>query len=94
MNLVMALPHRCLTVLFVPNGTLSKREHRRGYDITGGREREWSVCDDPIREKSSTCGGDDALQCEGRCQSWFHRCCAGVSSKHFSDLSVSSEPFL
>ena len=52
-----------------------------------------SVYDDPIREKSSTCGGDDALQCEGRCQSWFHRCSAGVSSKHFSDLSVSSEPF-
>ncbi len=29
---------------------------------------------------------EDALQCEGTCQLWFHRYCAGVSQCHFKSL--------
>ncbi len=37
---------------------------------------------------------DDALQCEGSCQLWFHRYCAGVSLSHFKSLANSSKPFV
>ena len=38
--------------------------------------------------------GHDALFCEGECQCWLHRWCAGVSRKKFQQLTVSAEPFL
>ena len=38
-------------------------------------------------------GKDQALFCEGSCQGWFHRDCAGVSLIHFETLSSSSQPF-
>ena len=37
---------------------------------------------------------DEALQCEGACQRWFHRYCAGVSQIHFKTLTTSDSPFV
>ena len=31
-------------------------------------------------------GKDEALYCEGRCQSWMHRYCTGVSKIQFEEL--------
>ena len=39
-------------------------------------------------------GKDEALQCEGACQQWFHRYCAGVSQSHFKTLTTSDSPFV
>ena len=39
-------------------------------------------------------GKEEALQCEGGCNLWFHRYCAGVSVSYFAELSNSPEPFL
>ena len=47
-----------------------------------------AVCEQDIVD-----GKDQALFCEGLCQGWFHRYCAGVSILHFDALSSSSEPF-
>ena len=47
-----------------------------------------AVCEQDILD-----GKDQALFCEGLCQRWFHRYCAGVSVLHFDVLSSSSEPF-
>ena len=47
-----------------------------------------AVCEQIIVE-----GKDQALYCEGVCNSWFHRYCAGVSVTHFQKLSSSSKPF-
>ena len=57
----------------------------------------------PKKFKSTDCdlcckrivkGKEDALQCEGGCDLWFHRYCAGVSVSYFAELSNSSEPFV
>ena len=38
---------------------------------------------------------EDALQCEGTCQLWFHRYCAGVSQSHFRTLaSANDKPYV
>lgn len=37
---------------------------------------------------------EDALLCEGSCQKWFHRYCAGVSVSCYKTLSTSSAPFV
>ena len=52
------------------------------------------VCNEIVKDQSSVSDGDDALKCKGHCQGWFHRCCAGVSSKQFSALSDSEDPYL
>ena len=37
------------------------------------------ICDDPIEEQSETTPGHDAIHCDGICDSWLHRRCAGLS---------------
>ena len=37
---------------------------------------------------------DDALFCDGECNGWMHRYCAGVPLKHFKRLTSTSSPFL
>ena len=39
-------------------------------------------------------GKEDALLCEGRCASWLHRCCAGITLRCHDELSKSSVPFV
>ena len=53
------------------------------------KAEECAVCCQKV-----TKGEDEALFCEGKCQKWFHRYCAGVSVAHFQDLSTASAPFL
>ena len=36
----------------------------------------------------------DAIQCEGSCQKWYHRLCAGVSKFHYDKLADSPSPFV
>jgi hypothetical protein len=38
--------------------------------------------------------GQDSIFCEGKCQSWVHRRCVGLSENSFKDLSNSTSPFL
>ena len=46
-----------------------------------------------IQESSDSRNGQGALFCEGSCQKWYHRWCAGVCLEDFKILSNSSEPF-
>ena len=36
----------------------------------------------------------EAIQCEGSCQKWYHRLCAGVSKYHYDVLADSPNPFI
>ena len=59
---------------------------------------------DAAQEQDATCDGcctaaiDDnqheAIQCEGNCQKWYHRLCAGVSKYHYDKLADSPNPFI
>ena len=55
---------------------------------TSDEQETCDVCCTPIVD-----GRDDALQCEGDCQKWLHRICAGVTKSHHIALSISSSPF-
>ena len=47
-------------------------------------------CNEVIETESNT---EDALFCEGACQKWVHRSCAGVTRFHFEKLSKSDDPW-
>ena len=57
-------------------------------DSVGKHSEICAVCEPTIID-----GKNQALYCEDRCRSWFHRHCAGVSVAHFSALSSSPDPF-
>lgn len=52
-----------------------------------------AVCDKTIIEPSSKVKGEDAIFCEGPCQSWLHRQCIGMPLAHFQALTTSQVPF-
>ena len=47
-----------------------------------------------IRETKGRSKGQEAVFCDGSCQMWLHRCCAGLSRKRFEAVASSEEPFL
>ena len=52
-----------------------------------------AICEDIIVEESQDLSGQDAIFCEGSCQAWLHRGCAGLSKSAFLSLNGSSVPF-
>ena len=55
------------------------------------------VCDTAIVEQNANTNpattGEDAVFCEGSCQGWIHRTCAGLTKKAYDILSESDEPY-
>jgi len=43
------------------------------------------ICEEPILKADEHCVGDDAVFCEGDCQGWLHRQCAGVTHPAFDE---------
>lgn len=56
---------------------------------TDSKHESCALCCERIVENE-----DEALFCEGNCQQWVHRYCAGISEKHYKSLDSSSPPFL
>ena len=52
------------------------------------------ICCEVIVEANETLEGQEALLCEGTCQKWLHRWCAGVHKENFRDLASSDKPFI
>ena len=51
----------------------------------------YDICGNEVIETETNT--KDALFCEGVCQKWIHRCCAGVTRYHFEKLSKSDDPW-
>ena len=51
------------------------------------------ICDDDIIDQNEQCEGQDSIFCDGLCQGWLHRRCAGLTKKAFLLCSESSKPF-
>ena len=52
------------------------------------------ICEEVIKGTNGRKKGQDAIFCEGECQSWMHRHCAGLSKNRFQELSSSQDMFL
>lgn len=51
------------------------------------------ICLEAIVDGNVKRKGHDSILCEGRCQEWVHRQCAGLSQAAFNTASMSSTPF-
>ena len=58
-------------------------------DSVNGEEILCLVCDQIIVEASEDAEGHEAVFCEGECQGWIHRQCAGLTHPAFNSLSES-----
>ena len=51
------------------------------------------VCEKVIPELDDKTKGHEALFCEGKCQGWIHRQCAGITRFGYDKLGESTIPF-
>lgn len=49
---------------------------------------ECGICGSAIHD-----GVDESIHCEGQCNRWMHRYCAGIPKRLFEELSASTNPF-
>ena len=52
------------------------------------------ICVEHIVDEGEDECAQDALYCEGDCQCWLHRWCAGVTRERYAVLSSTEDPFL
>ena len=52
------------------------------------------ICCEEIVEATETSEGQEAVLCDGTCQKWLHRWCAGVHKEDYCALASSNKPFL
>ena len=65
--------------------------------VAGRRKRGTCVCpicNETIVDTTKNKKGHDAIFCEGICDSWLHRRCAGLSQPAFTELQNSAESFV
>ena len=62
----------------------------------GGKtsEADCLICEEPILEADEHCAGEDAVFCEGECQGWLHRRCAGITRTAFHKLGETDKVYL
>lgn len=80
-----------------PEGCKSKKSKKKRQKQRGNSNSESSVCcicNCVIEEGTDEKDGEDGIFCEGSCNSWLHRKCAGLSNSIFQHLSDSKTPFL
>ena len=51
------------------------------------------ICEEVIKESTDDAPGDEPIFCEGQCEAWYHRRCAGISKSAYESASESENPF-
>ena len=51
------------------------------------------ICSKIIQDSVAKKNGQDSIFCNGECQKWDHRQCAGLSTESFTSFSTSDQPF-
>ena len=74
--------------------TKGKPYPRSGTDESGNNCMEehaepsyCPICEEVIKEPTDKTPGDKVIFCEGQCEAWFHRKCAGISKKEVSQIT-------
>ena len=72
-----------------PENTGPKRPRSREEANQPGKRAKGNhvcpICDEVIKEQTKNKKGDDCIYCEGSCEAWLHRKCAGLSQVNFSE---------
>ena len=57
----------------------------KGRSLRKGKDKGCTcpICDDQILDAKGRRKGHDAIFCDGTCQTWLHRGCAGLSRRAF-----------
>ena len=75
--------------------SLTSASHPTGLSAKTKKKTPCVICEKVIVEGTQKVKGHDAVKCEGECQGWMHRSCAGLSTVLFQRISDPSnvEPF-
>ena len=76
--------------------TRSSRDNNPRKTASRGQKHdaaECAICLEAIQDRSHTSEGQDSVFCEGECQRWLHRTCAGLTNQAFDQIRSSDERF-
>ena len=69
----------------------NNREKKTKRNSVSSASSVCPICDETIKEPSKHRKGEDSIYCEGYCEAWIHRRCAGLSVTNFAAFSDSGE---
>ena len=72
------------------------RAAKKGASGTKQKKENCIVCEKAIKDsdEANKVKGQDSLLCEGNCQRWMYRICAGISKQAQLEADNSNDPFL
>ena len=73
----------------VPKSKTGSKAGKKAGNVSADQEAICDGCCSAIVEDER-----EAIQCEGTCQKWYHRLCAGVSKFHYDELADSPRAFI
>ena len=79
-------------IISTPVKLLSKKAKKQQETLVT-HAHSCDICLEVIVEASENKSGQDAIFCDGKCQTWLHRKCIGLSRSLFLEIVDSSEPF-
>ena len=74
-------------------GAKAKKANKKEANSNPAATHTCPICLEPIIDAGGEEEGQEALYCEGTCECWHHRWCAGVTKQRFETISASPEPF-
>ena len=74
-------------------GKKSKSKKKKSKGDNRDNDIVCPVCEKVIVEETENLQGDEAVFCEGACQSWIHRTCIGITKQMYASLGESEDSF-
>lgn len=76
-----------------PSNSATKNQTKNRPKTPRANACHWTICEDAVIDRDSEYEGQDAIFCEGSCQGWLYRGCAGLTISAFKFYSESSRSF-
>ena len=78
---------------FITMATLWVKRKHPPLNSPGDASITCPICLDPIIDATEDSEGQGAVFCEGKCDAWLHRQCAGLSQRLFKLYHKGDDPF-
>ena len=77
----------------IASSTPLSKSNKPNSKSSAGKECVCPICEEIVEDSSNKKKGQESILCEGACNTWLHRRCAGLSKKAFQLAANSNDQF-